>query len=203
MRLFGYRCLNTYPNTAKGYELTFDDGWEDNTPAICMLKEKLNTKPTVFLISGYLGRRKKKKNMDQSRDGRFYNDEKILELVNQDYIEIGGHSHTHPEFNKISENEQALEIANCIKYIEEKLEYKISKFCFPKGSWTNYSQKLLAQKNNYSYVSVSKNNAIPNDQLKFTRLRVPLYRKDGIIRFVGKILRHSLRLKNEKIQTEF
>jgi peptidoglycan/xylan/chitin deacetylase (PgdA/CDA1 family) len=199
LKLFGYRCLNTYPHAKKGFEITFDDGWADNTSAIFMLNEKLDTKPTIFLISGYLGKSEFPINMDQNRKGRFFSVSEILGLLGSNYIDVGAHSHTHPEFRKISEIQQVKEVEDCVQYLEEQLGRKIYKFCFPKGSWTHYSLRMLTSKKLYFYISVSKSNELPPDRSKFLRLRLPLYRKDGLMRFALKILRNNIRLRNDQI----
>ncbi|WP_303920898.1 polysaccharide deacetylase family protein [Draconibacterium sediminis] len=54
----------------------------------------------------------------------------IKELHNKGFS-IGGHSHKHPEFRKISEKKQLKQIKKSMKWLEETINPKVKAFSFP------------------------------------------------------------------------
>nr|WP_319272140.1 polysaccharide deacetylase family protein [uncultured Draconibacterium sp.] len=54
----------------------------------------------------------------------------IKELHNKGFS-IGGHSHKHPEFRKISEKKQLKQIKKSMKWVQDNLNQKVKAFAFP------------------------------------------------------------------------
>ncbi|WP_372648214.1 polysaccharide deacetylase family protein [Draconibacterium sp.] len=68
----------------------------------------------------------------------------IKDLHNKGFS-IGGHSHKHPEFRKISQKKQLKEIKKSMKWVEENVNPKVKAFSFPftdDGVSTNLIKKI-------------------------------------------------------------
>lgn len=60
-------------------------------------------------------------------------------------IEIGGHTHTHPSLCQVSESQLQSEMKECIRFLSDRLGNRDRDFCFPNGQTSDYNDKVKAQ----------------------------------------------------------
>lgn len=114
--------------------ISFDDGYQDILLTKKFLTE-LGIRPVVFIISD-------PDHLDRNIIGNhkpLLNNKQIKEL-NAAGWEIGCHSASHTNFSKIKFSEITEEILKSKKDLENKLNFKIKYFSYPKGV---YSEKIL------------------------------------------------------------
>lgn len=110
--------------------LTFDDGYVDNHSTVMPLLSKLGFPATLFMSPGVMD------------DKRFINWEQAADLRDSGW-DIHPHGMTHPYLTKLTAEEQAYEITEARKQIEEKLGVTADVFCYPYGQYNNTTLKIL------------------------------------------------------------
>ncbi len=110
--------------------LTFDDGYVDNHSTVMPLLSKLGFPATLFMSPGVMD------------DKRFINWDQAADLRDNGW-DIHPHGMTHPYLTKLTAEEQAYEITEARKQIEEKLGVTADVFCYPYGQYNNATLKIL------------------------------------------------------------
>lgn len=110
--------------------LTFDDGYVDNHSTVMPLLAKLGFPATLFMSPGVMD------------DKRFINWDQAKDLRDSGW-DIMPHGMTHPYLNKLTAEEQAWEITEARKQIEENLGVTADVFCYPYGLYNNATLKIL------------------------------------------------------------
>ena len=67
-----------------------------------------------------------------------------LALMQNQGIEIGGHTRTHPILTRIDDQALDSEIAGCKKVLESKLSVTMKSFCYPNGAEADVSDNVVA-----------------------------------------------------------
>ncbi|MNC25718.1 Poly-beta-1,6-N-acetyl-D-glucosamine N-deacetylase precursor [compost metagenome] len=117
--------------------LTFDDGYVDNHSTVMPLLAKLGFPATLFMSPGVMD------------DKRFINWEQAKDLRDSGW-DIMPHGMTHPYLTKLTPEEQAWQITEARKQIEEKLGVTADVFCYPYGEYNNTTLKILTD-NGFRY----------------------------------------------------
>jgi peptidoglycan/xylan/chitin deacetylase (PgdA/CDA1 family) len=126
---------------ARPVVLTFDDGYADfHSRALPLLKQYGHT-ATVFQTTGWVdtvfGRR------------RMLNWRQLAEIAEAG-IEIGAHSHEHPEFDRLSDDKLRDELDGPRRMIEDKLGFAVPGLAYPFGLW-NARVRRAAREAGYAY----------------------------------------------------
>lgn len=101
--------------------ITFDDGFADfATAALPSLRER-GLAVTLFLATGLLGA------------GRYMLDWSQLAELHAAGVELGGHSHTHPQLDTLSPGDAREEVVRCKTLLEETLGAPVETFAYPHG----------------------------------------------------------------------
>ncbi|TBL70120.1 polysaccharide deacetylase family protein [Paenibacillus thalictri] len=108
--------------------LTFDDGYADNHEYAMPLLKKLGFHATLFMSPG------------TTDDGYFLSWEQVKEMHEAGW-DIQPHGMTHPYLTSLSKSDQAYEILEAKKQIEDQLGTTADIFCYPYGA---YNAKTLA-----------------------------------------------------------
>lgn len=140
--------------------LTFDDGYVDNHSTVMPLLAKLGFPATLFMSPGVMD------------DKRFINWEQAADLRDSGW-DIYPHGMTHPYLTKLSAEEQAYEITEARKQIEEKLGVTADVFCYPYGQYNNTTLKILKD-NGFRYAfTIDQGKTTPKQHpYKLTRVFV-------------------------------
>lgn len=154
-----FRKLKAGDLPEKPIILTFDDGYENfYTYAFPALKKRHMTAVTYIITK-------------QIDTGTYMSLRQILEL--QDYgIEIGSHTLHHYDLSTLSDKDQALEILDSKRILENLLEQPVVSFCYPYGKY-NKTSKDLIEKAGYEF-AVTVNGGVSkfSHLLDLERLRV-------------------------------
>jgi peptidoglycan/xylan/chitin deacetylase (PgdA/CDA1 family) len=125
--------------------LTFDDGFANFHESAWPTLERHGFTATVFVISGHMGGRN-----DWAPPPAGLGTRKILsweqasELAARG-VEIGSHTHTHPDLRRCSAAEVERELTKSRTEIEDRLGINVSSFAYPYGATTELSRRLAAR----------------------------------------------------------
>jgi peptidoglycan/xylan/chitin deacetylase (PgdA/CDA1 family) len=145
---------------AKTAVITFDDGYVSfYTRAWPILKEH-DFPATVYVITSF-SERQDYLNWDQ------------VKLLNSAGIEIGSHSQTHPELGKMTPGNATREIKESKKVLEDNLGVGVNSFCYPCGSFNEFTPTAVKDAGYKSAVTTENRKAAPKDDLyRLPRVRV-------------------------------
>lgn len=116
---------------AKPIILTLDDGYVDNyTNALPVLKE-FNFKATVFMITSCI-------DSDKS-----YLTSNQLQEMDKAGMDIESHTVSHPELNKLSYNDQLVELKNSKTTLEKILNREVPYLAYPYGKSNDDTLKII------------------------------------------------------------
>lgn len=105
----------------KKVAITFDSAWgADKTLKILELLKEYNVNATFFLVGFWVDK---------------YPD--MVKAINEQGVEIGTHSNTHPDFVGLSAEQMKLELTTSINKIENITGKKVELFRPPYGSYNN------------------------------------------------------------------
>ncbi|MEA2384870.1 MAG: hypothetical protein QOH72_4841 [Solirubrobacteraceae bacterium] len=112
--------------------ITFDDGFADFRDAALPALRERGMAATLYPATGFLGRR----GMLGRRD--------LPELVSEGAVEIGGHTHAHPQLDIVAATTAGAEIARCKVMLEDALGARVRSFAYPHGYSTGAVRALVA-----------------------------------------------------------
>ena len=112
--------------------LTFDDGFADfYTHALPILK-RYDFAATLYVATGFVNATSRWL-QHEGEANRLMLSWKQLREINASGIECGGHSHTHPQLDTLSESEARAEIVQSKQLLEQHLGQDVSSFAYPFG----------------------------------------------------------------------
>ena len=122
---FGYapRLVPIYSvdTQEKKVAITFDTAWgADKTLDILACLKEYNVNATFFMVGFWVEKYPE-----------------MVKAINDQGIEIGTHSNTHPDFVKLSAEQMKLELTTSIDLIEKIIDKKVNLFRAPYGSYNN------------------------------------------------------------------
>jgi len=118
--------LNNSPIPNKSIVITFDDGYMDNYSCAFPILKDLNMIATIFCITSEL-------------DGSYYlSKDAIVEMSNYG-IDIQSHTVNHPKLDKITYDEQLIELINSKKTLESITGKKVDSIAYPFGNFNDDS----------------------------------------------------------------
>lgn len=140
--------LNPIISDKKPVILTFDDGYQDAYTQAFPILKKYGFTATFYIITAYMDKYNNYLTWDQARE------------LKSAGMNIGSHTHTHPDLSKIFGIRVTDEIKESKKTIEEKIGGTISDFCYPAGK---YDQKIIDELKNDDYkTATTVKNGIAN-----------------------------------------
>jgi len=127
--------------------LTFDDGYADfYIRALPLLKQYGHT-ATLFQTTGWVG--------TSLGTRRMLTWSELAEIAEAG-IEIGAHSHVHPEFDRLSDDKLRDELDGPKRMLEDKLGFAVPGFAYPFGLW-NAKARRAAREAGYAYAYAVSN----------------------------------------------
>ena len=159
-----------YPLPARPVVLTFDDGFADfHEVAVPLLREHGFT-ATVFVTTGWI---QDAGPSGRARPGRMLTWQQLLEAAAAG-MEIGAHSHTHPQLDQLPGGQLARELADSKSALEDRLGAPVPGFAYPFGySSARVRHAVLAA--GYGYACVVGNamaSTEPEDLFAVPRLTI-------------------------------
>lgn len=126
--------------------ITVDDGFADNYHLMLPLLKKYDFKAVVYVVTGESYNRWDVE-ADENPDKPFplMTAEQIKAMADSGYIEIGGHTLSHPMLSKLSEQEQRREILENKQQLEAIINKPLISFAYPYGDLNETSKKLTSE----------------------------------------------------------
>lgn len=134
----------------KTVAITFDDGYLDNLTNAFPVLEKLNAKATIYVVVDRHERdwstyKKAHHNSGELMLEPKLSDLDVKNLSNTGFIEIGSHTVTHANLDKLSDTECLDEMVESKKVLEEIVGREVSSFAYPFGIYSARDVKLAKQ----------------------------------------------------------
>ncbi|NOV02918.1 polysaccharide deacetylase family protein [Paenibacillus sp. LMG 31457] len=153
--------------------LTFDDGYLDNYEEAMPILAKYGFPATLFVSPGMT-----------EQDG-YLNWEQIKKMQAGGW-DIQPHGMSHPHLPKLSADEQAYEIVEARKQIEERLGTKADIFCYPYGEYNKTTLKLL-QHHGFRYAFTIDQGFATNEQSPYLLKRIFVNGEENLNAFAAKL----------------
>ncbi|WP_238177767.1 polysaccharide deacetylase family protein [Paenibacillus contaminans] len=138
--------------------LTFDDGYADNYKYAMPIMTKYGFHATMFMSPGTIGQ------------DWYVNWEQAKEMKEAGW-DIQPHGMTHPHLPKLSAEEQANEIIEARKQIEEHLGGTADVFCYPYGEYNGDTLRIL-EENDFRFAFTIQQGRTDSSQHKFQLKRI-------------------------------
>lgn len=128
----------------KPIAISFDDGLADFKTHALPILEKCAFSSTLYVVSGYINATSHWLFADGEGTRPMLTWEQLRE-IDRAGVEIGAHSHSHPQLDTLAIDEAWREIARSKWQIEEHLEHPIESFAYPYGYHTQGLRRLVQQ----------------------------------------------------------
>jgi peptidoglycan/xylan/chitin deacetylase (PgdA/CDA1 family) len=149
--------------------ITFDDGFADfHEYALPALVDR-GLASTLYVTTGFLGGR----TGGGDASGERMLDWSQLAEVSAAGVEIGGHSHSHPQLDMLRSRRAADEVTRCKSRLEQELGVEVRSFAYPHGYFGPRVQRLVVEAG-YSSACAVKNafSSTVDDIFSLARLTV-------------------------------
>jgi peptidoglycan/xylan/chitin deacetylase (PgdA/CDA1 family) len=131
------------PFPERSFVITFDDGYESvYSNALPVLRE-LNFSATIFLTTGIDASAEGEARLPSMEGRLMLSWREIREMQNQ-AIEFGAHTLTHPDLTTLSRQQIERELGDSKKRIEDALGIEVSSFAYPFGRYDDRSREIAA-----------------------------------------------------------
>jgi peptidoglycan/xylan/chitin deacetylase (PgdA/CDA1 family) len=149
--------------------ITFDDGFADfHEHALPALLDR-DIGATLYVTTGFIGRRVG----DSEPSGERMLDWSQLAEVREAGVEIGGHTHSHPQLDTIPASQAGAELIRCKEILEERLGVEVPSFAYPHGYFSPTVRRLVVE-TGYRSACAVKNafSSTADDRFSLARLTV-------------------------------
>ena len=185
MKWLGYETLTFSDLADKGFihrlqygkkylMITADDGYQDNLTRMLPLLEKYGYKAVVYVVTGE-GYNRWDVEHPTNPDTRvsLMSGEQVKALAASGYVEIGGHTLTHPRLSKLTPEQQAHEIQENKRQLEALLGHPLLSFAYPYGDM-NESAKEQAITAGYRFAVATNSGpkAMHHDPFQIRRIAI-------------------------------
>lgn len=153
---------------ARPVVLTFDDGFADFHEAALPLLRDHGFTATVFVTSGWVADAG-----PAARPGRMLTWQQVREVAAAG-IEIGAHSHTHPQLDQLPGGQLARELADSKSLLEDRLGTAVPGLAYPFG-YSSARVRRAVLDAGYGYACAVANamaSTVPDDLFAVPRLTV-------------------------------
>ena len=133
------------PRARGAVAITFDDGFADNFEVALPILGRFGFPATFFIATGYVGSdRTLDRYRDCCADDPVLSWDEVRGLRDRGH-EIGGHGRTHRELGALAPEDARAEIDGCALDIEASTGTRPRLFCYPRGSETPDTRRLVAE----------------------------------------------------------
>jgi peptidoglycan/xylan/chitin deacetylase (PgdA/CDA1 family) len=153
--------------------VTFDDGFADFAEAAPMLAAR-GLPSTLYVTTGALrGRRPRCEPREMALPPAPMLDWSQLAELTEQHVEIGAHTHTHPQLDVLRPAAAAQEIRRCKHLLEEALGHEVPSFAYPHGFHSAAVRRSVREAGYTSACAVMNALSSPTDHvLSLARLTV-------------------------------
>lgn len=168
----------------KTVAITFDDGYLDNLENAYPILEKYQAKATIYVVVDRHDRdwstyKKAHHNSGELAREPKLNDEQVRLLANSGLVEIGSHTMTHANLDKLTDEECLHELAESKQQLEQMIEQPVTSFAYPFGIYSQRDVELAKQAGYQNAVTTKE--GIDAQQPDFMQLqRIKISGKDSM-----------------------
>jgi peptidoglycan/xylan/chitin deacetylase (PgdA/CDA1 family) len=151
--------------------ITFDDGLADFRDAALPVLRELGLAATLYVTTGFLDDAPRVQQLERPEGA--WLDSLLLPHLGRQGIEVGGHSHSHPELDTLPLEAARREIELCKRVLEDLLQGPVRSFAYPHGYLSEPVRRLVREAGYESACTVR--NALSStgdDPLALARLTV-------------------------------
>ena len=168
----------------KTVAITFDDGYLDNLENAYPILEKYQAKATIYVVVDRHDRdwstyKKAHHNSGELAREPKLNDEQVKFLAQSGWVEIGSHTLTHANLDKLDEAECLKELFESKVQLEQLTHMPVTSFAYPFGIYSARDVEIAKQVG-YSN-AVTTNEGIDSEHPDFMQLqRIKISGKDSM-----------------------
>lgn len=134
----------------KTVAITFDDGYLDNLENAYPILEKYQAKATIYVVIDRHDRdwstyKKAHHNSGELAREPKLNDEQVRLLANSGLVEIGSHTMTHANLDKLDDAQCLHELSDSKQQLESLIEQPVTSFAYPFGIYSERDVHLALQ----------------------------------------------------------
>lgn len=184
--------LIDYNEQDKVVAITFDDGYLDNYTAALPLLKKYNACATLYLVidrhdNDWSFKKNAKHNAGAlARENKLL-DKHIVEMIDSNVFELGGHTISHPYLPSLSVKEKEGEMIDCKSILEERFNTEISSFAYPFGIYSDEDVELIRKSDFTS--AVTTNEGVASIDCLYELKRIKASGKDSFFAFKLRVLK--------------
>ena len=171
----------------KTVAITFDDGYLDNFEKAFPILKKYDAKATIYVVVDRHDRdwstyKKAHHNTGELAREPKLNDQQVRLLADSGLVEIGSHTLTHANLNKLSDADCLFELIESKAQLETLTEQSITSFAYPFGIYSMRDVQL-AQEAGYKNAVTTKEgiDLLPPDFMQMKRIKIS--GKDSMLAF--------------------
>lgn len=179
------------------FMLTVDDGFVDNYELLLPLLKKYGFKAVVYVVTGETYNRwdvEASENPDKPFP--LMNSKQIKAMAESGYIEIGGHTLTHPFLSKLSYEEQKQEMEQNKLELESVIGKKLTSFAYPYGDLDKNS-KEIAQELKFDFAVATNSGPVAFHQDLYQIRRIAIFPKTSVLGLWRKVSGNYVFRKNK------
>ena len=152
--------------------LTFDDAYEDFYTVALPVLRRHGFPATLFVPTAYVGTITEFNASGGEADRRIMSWPALRDVVTEG-VEVGSHSHTHPQLDLVPEDIVRGEVTRSRRLLEDQLGLPIEGFSYPFGYWSKGARAAVAAMDYRYGVAVADLMTAPgDDMLALPRLTV-------------------------------
>jgi peptidoglycan/xylan/chitin deacetylase (PgdA/CDA1 family) len=155
---------------ARGVAITFDDGFRDNLTVALPILEKFGLPITLFVAAAFVGQ------VD------YLSEDELREIARHPLVTIGAHGLWHRHFTRLSNDEARLELRESRSRLKSITGREIDLMAWPYGECDPGLERMSQECGYRAAWSVWK-----GTNSTYSRWRVPLGRRDNMVRFIAKV----------------
>lgn len=179
------------------FMLTVDDGFVDNYELMLPLLKKYDFKAVVYVVTGETYNRwdvEASENPDKPFP--LMNSEQIKAMAESGFIEIGGHTLTHPFLSKLSYPEQKREIEQNKCELESITGKPLTSFAYPYGDLDDNS-KVIARELGFEFAVATNSGPLAFHQDLYQIRRIAIFPKTSALGLWRKVRGNYVFRKNK------
>lgn len=179
------------------FMLTVDDGFVDNYQLMLPLLKKYGFKAVVYVVTGETYNRwdvEASENPDKPFP--LMTNEQIKAMADSGYVEIGGHTLSHPFLSKLSYAEQKSEIEENKLQLESIIGKPLTSFAYPYGDLDANSKKI-AQELNFDFAVATYSGPLAFHQDLYQIRRIAIFPKTSVLGLWRKVTGKYVFRKNK------
>ncbi|WP_323890249.1 polysaccharide deacetylase family protein [Aeromonas allosaccharophila] len=185
MKWLGYETLTFRDLADKGFihrlqygkkylMITADDGYQDNLTRMLPLLEKYGYKAVVYVVTGEgYNRWDVEHPTNPDTKVSLMSGEQVKALAASGYVEIGGHTLTHPRLSQLTAEQQAHEIQENKRQLETLLGHPLLSFAYPYGDMNDSAkEQAIAAGYRFAVATNSGPKAMHQDPFQIRRIAI-------------------------------